>query len=302
MTNSSPLFSIIIPTYNRAHLIGKTIQSVLRQDFVDFEILIIDDSSDDDTEQVVSALGDNRIYYYKKQNAERGAARNYGTARARGQYINYFDSDDIMYPDRLQRVFHWIQANNDPEIVYTHYHVINETGEVIGKTDRFFTSFTKDILFNNFLACGSVFLKRHIAEKYLFNERREIVTAEDWELWLRLHVKYEFSECSLITFALLQHSGRSLSNVSLERVKGRELCLIQVIDDDPLLRQKYGSALNLFISDRYTFIALTLAENGARFESLIYLTRSFLSSFQIVKRKRFWGTIKTIVWSIKKGY
>ena len=239
MTNSLPQFSIIIPTFNRAHLIAKTIQSVLQQDFADFEILIIDDNSDDDTEQVVMALGDARIHYYKKQNAERGAARNYGTKRAKGHYINYFDSDDIMYPDRLKGVFHWIQANNNPEILYTHYHVINESGEVIGKMDRFFTSFTKDILFNNFLACGSVFLKSHIADRYLFNESREIITAEDWELWLRLHVNYEFSECPHITFALTQHSGRSLGNVSVEKVKERELCLVQLVDNE-LLKQKYA--------------------------------------------------------------
>ena len=87
----------------------------------------------------------------------------------------------------------------------------------------------------------------------------------------------------------------------MEKVKERELCLVQLVDNE-LLKQKYGSALNLFISDRYTFIALTLAENEGSFESLIYLARSFFNSFQIVKRKRFWGTIKTIIWSRKKGY
>ena len=78
MPSPSPLFSIVIPTYNRAHLIGKTIESVLRQEFTDFEILIVDDGSKDNTEEVASTFTDKRIRYLKKQNAERGAARNYG--------------------------------------------------------------------------------------------------------------------------------------------------------------------------------------------------------------------------------
>src|SRR5687767_9278561 len=97
----SPVFSIVIPTYNRAHLIKKTIESVLAQDFADFELLVVDDGSKDDTESVVSSFTDKRVHYFKKQNGERGAARNFGAARAKGSYLNFFDSDDLLYRNHL---------------------------------------------------------------------------------------------------------------------------------------------------------------------------------------------------------
>ena len=96
-----PFFSIVIPTYNRADVIGVTIQSVLTQQFHDFEILIIDDGSTDNTAQVVAKFTDNRIRYHKKPNTERGAARNTGIKMAQGQYITFIDSDDLFYPQHL---------------------------------------------------------------------------------------------------------------------------------------------------------------------------------------------------------
>src|SRR5437763_11554370 len=94
-------FSIIIPTYNRASMIEKTIQSALNQSYSDYEIIIVDDGSTDNTEQVVLSIKDARIFYFKKENAERAAARNYGAHRAKGDYITFLDSDDVLYPSFL---------------------------------------------------------------------------------------------------------------------------------------------------------------------------------------------------------
>ena len=92
MTLSSPVFSIVIPTYNRAHLISKTIESVLHQSFEDFEVLVIDDGSSDNTEEVVSSYSDRRLHYLRKENGERGAARNFGFARSKGVAVSERDA------------------------------------------------------------------------------------------------------------------------------------------------------------------------------------------------------------------
>ena len=94
-------FSVIIPTYNRAGLIGKAIDSVLAQTFADWELLIIDDGSTDNTRQIVEAYTDRRVKYIYQENAERSAARNNGVAQAAGKYICFLDSDDYCLPDRL---------------------------------------------------------------------------------------------------------------------------------------------------------------------------------------------------------
>lgn len=301
MNQTSPFFSIIIPTYNRASVIGKTIQSIINQKFIDFEVLIIDDGSVDDTEQIIQAIGDSRIIYYKKQNAERAVARNFGTSRAKGLYVNYFDSDDLMYDDRLQKIADQIQSTGQPDIVFTHYDVINAGQKVIDKTELTFKSFTKSLLYDNFLACGSVFLKRTIALNHLFNEAIELITAEDWELWIRLHIHYEFQELPISTFALVQHNERSLNTISLNKVIVRETYFIQLLEQNYLFRQKYGNGLDLFIADRYTFMALSQAIHDQKLNALVNVAKSFYSSIMVLKRRRFWGALKTILWPVRKG-
>ncbi|MEZ5037036.1 MAG: glycosyltransferase family A protein [Chitinophagales bacterium] len=78
---SEILFSIVVPTYNRAHLITSTIESLTKQDYTNFEIILDDGSTDNTAEVIVSFLSDARISYYKKNNAERAAARNYGATK-----------------------------------------------------------------------------------------------------------------------------------------------------------------------------------------------------------------------------
>ena len=74
------LFSVVIPTYNRAGLIGLTIRSFLEQDHKSFEILVVDDGGTDNTKEIISSFNDHRIQYLYKENGERGAARNWGLA------------------------------------------------------------------------------------------------------------------------------------------------------------------------------------------------------------------------------
>jgi glycosyltransferase involved in cell wall biosynthesis len=95
--------SIIIPTYNRANLIGETIRSVLNQTYTNWELLIIDDGSQDNTNEVVSAFSDNRISYFLiKHCGIFGKVRNEGIKISKGDYIAFLDSDDLWSPDKLQ--------------------------------------------------------------------------------------------------------------------------------------------------------------------------------------------------------
>jgi glycosyltransferase involved in cell wall biosynthesis len=98
----NPFFSIIIPTYNRAHLIGNTIQSVLSQSYPHFEIIVVDDGSTDNTEDVIASFDSPKIRYIKIKNSERGYARNYGAKQAKGEWLYFLDSDDKLYPNHLE--------------------------------------------------------------------------------------------------------------------------------------------------------------------------------------------------------
>ncbi|HWA31637.1 MAG TPA: glycosyltransferase family A protein [Rhizomicrobium sp.] len=97
----SPVFSVIVPVYNRAHLLERALASVFDQSLQDFEIVVVDDGSSDDPQSVVEAIGDSRIRFVRQENRGGGAARNTGIDMARGRYIAFLDSDDRFLPHHL---------------------------------------------------------------------------------------------------------------------------------------------------------------------------------------------------------
>jgi glycosyltransferase involved in cell wall biosynthesis len=97
----TPFFSVVIPVYNRARVLGEALRSVLAQSESDFEIVVVDDGSKDDPGSVVAAFGDPRIRVIHQENAGGGAARNTGIREARGRFIAFLDSDDVFLPHHL---------------------------------------------------------------------------------------------------------------------------------------------------------------------------------------------------------
>jgi SAM-dependent methyltransferase len=110
----SPRVSVIMPTYNRARMIGKSIDSVLNQTFKDWELIVISDGSTDNTRQVVRRYKDPRIIFLEKENAGPASARNYGLRHARGEYIAYCDDDDEILPYHLQTMVNYLDRH--PEV------------------------------------------------------------------------------------------------------------------------------------------------------------------------------------------
>src|SRR5690349_3390116 len=108
--STSPTISIILPTYNRAALIGETIASVRLQTYTTWELIIIDDGSDDHTEEVVAAIGDHRIRFYKAGRIGiGGAVKNIGLEKATGELIAFIDSDDLWAPTKLEKQVNALQ-------------------------------------------------------------------------------------------------------------------------------------------------------------------------------------------------
>jgi glycosyltransferase involved in cell wall biosynthesis len=98
-----PTFSVIIPTYNRAGLLPRALESVLAQTYTEFEVVVVDDGSTDGTKLVVESLADSRIRYVYQENGGRSSACNAGVAQCRGRFVTFLDSDDEALPTWLQR-------------------------------------------------------------------------------------------------------------------------------------------------------------------------------------------------------
>lgn len=110
------LISIIIPTYNRAHLIGETLDSVLAQTYKNWECIIVDDGSIDNTTDVVSEFSDSRIQLFKRPTIKRKGAsscRNYGLEMAKGELIQFLDDDDLLDKNKLYEQVKSYSGNNE---------------------------------------------------------------------------------------------------------------------------------------------------------------------------------------------
>lgn len=183
-----PYFSIVIPTYNRADLIGYTLDSITAQQDADFEVLVIDDGSKDRTAEVVRPfLADGRFQYLPKENGERGVARNYGLARARGEYVLFLDSDDRLHPNHLSTLRNAIAAQTAlPDFIATKYD-FDRDGQYrpsdLAALPAGPLGF-EDFIRGNALACN-VCVRRVNPALHKFEEDRRYAAVEDWMFMLQ---------------------------------------------------------------------------------------------------------------------
>ena len=208
-----PFFSIVVPTYNRAHLIRATLVSVLEQQLLDWELLIVDDGSTDDTATVVAQFPNPRIHYLPKENAERGAARNYGLARARGEYVLFLDSDDRLHPNHLSTLRAAIAAQAvPPNFIATKYD-FDRAGQrrpsdlaPLPAGPLGFETFIR----GNALACN-VCVRRENPTLYPFEEDRRYAAVEDWLFLLQNTQHGEAVQLvDAVTLTMNDHDQRSM--------------------------------------------------------------------------------------------
>ncbi|RKY37879.1 MAG: glycosyltransferase family 2 protein [Candidatus Omnitrophota bacterium] len=188
-----PTVSVIIPTYNRAHLVGRAVESVLDQTFQDFEILVVDDHSVDNTEEVVNDFNDARIRYIKHQiNMGGNATRNTGVKNSKGEYIAFLDSDDEWLPEKLKKQIDIFQRAPDKVgLVYSWAEMIDEKGELFRKLNFVVKGrVLQNILRGNFISSSTVVVKKKCFDEVgLFDE--SFASCQDREMWTRIATKYE---------------------------------------------------------------------------------------------------------------
>lgn len=294
--SNRPFFSFIIPTHNRSNLLFETLESILTENSISLEVVVVDDGGTDNTASLIQTIKDSRITYLKTENMERGSARNTGLKESCGEYVIYFDSDDLLNPC-LQQVHSFLQMNQYPDVVFGGIETITIEKKILDSRRMVGKRFAKEILRNNFLACGSVFLRRDIAITNLFSENRDLSGTEDWELWLRVFADHEFWEMPIVIFRQRQHIGRSLILADADRVRLRESSFVEAINKnwEFLLKRFSKQQLQLLIADRFTLIALYSVVSGYKKDALLHLLKSVHISKCVLWRKRFWAIIKKIL-------
>jgi glycosyltransferase involved in cell wall biosynthesis len=128
---TEPVFSIIIPTYNRAHILSRAIDSVMAQTFNNFELIIVDDGSTDKTHECVKNYHDQRIkYFVHDRNQGQSQATNTGIDLAKGEYVSFIHSDDEWLPAMLEKVYYVFQSDDEIACVYTLFGSRNKYGKL----------------------------------------------------------------------------------------------------------------------------------------------------------------------------
>lgn len=260
---NAPLFSVIITTFNRAHLLPVAIQSVLDQNFKDFELIIVDDASTDDTESIVAKYDDSRIRYFKNvQNLYKGGARNAGIVNATGKYITFLDDDDHYLPEHIERISERIKEEHEPvALFYTNVVKLNgDVKEVIAPGNIPNGQDPVEFVFQPWTPIGApqATVHRDILQELKFNP--EIRIGQDTELFMRIAAKHPLFYVNTDTFVAITHednSGALKYNSGKERLEG-----YQFIFSNPELKGRISNRLKnkLYaycyrrMSDHYEYI------------------------------------------------
>lgn len=186
-TNSgTPLVSVIMPAYNAERFVEEAIRSVMDQTVEDWELLVLDDCSRDGTCAIVERLAreDARIVLIRnEQNQGVAKTRNRGMDLSRGQYIALLDSDDVWYPEKLEKQLA-LARKTEADIVYCSYGIMDENG--LKRCDDFIVPERTDFdeaLIKSVISCSTVLLSRKIVDSYRFDT---VYYHEDLALWIRL--------------------------------------------------------------------------------------------------------------------
>ena len=294
---SNILFSIVIPTYNREKIIVKTIQSVLSQTYTNFELIIVDDGSTDNTEKFVRNVKDKRIKFFKKENEERGAARNYGTNKAKGDYITFLDSDDLLYSKYLEEAKYFIKKNNSINIFHQLFEVRSKDNKLIRSADYSNRNAFKSLITKgNFMACQGLFLKADFAKSNLFIEDRNLAGSEDYELWLRISTTTNIVINPVVTSALIDHSDRSVIKIDVDKLIKRKELMLHYLFSNKLINSKLLKYKKILKAGAYSYISLHIAlSNQSKKIALKYLFKAIMQSLLFIFKRRFFAILKHLL-------
>ena len=188
-----PLFSVIIPTFNRAEKLSICLNSVLKQTFTDYEIVIINNGSTDNTENLIlNKYNDSRInYFWQLGSGSPAKPRNQGILKSKGIWVAFLDSDDLWYPEKLESVYEQIKAQPDTDIICHNERMCDRVNNKFHKISnvRVAKDMYKSMLMEgNCLSPSATTVKKSflIEKELCFNESPDFAIVEDYDLWLHL--------------------------------------------------------------------------------------------------------------------
>lgn len=305
-----PLVSVIIPTHNRCKLLKNAIDSILKQTYNDFEIVVVDDSSDDDTEKYVKLYKDKRIKYVRNIISKGGSgARNVGIKHSKGNYIAFLDDDDEWKFNKLEEQMDVFNSSKDIGLVYTGTNVIyNELGLSYKSIPYKDGDLSEEIMLNNYIGTTStVVIKKNILEKSGYFDE-QMPALQDYDLWIRICqlCKIKFIDKPLVNYYnrgdLIQISNDTKKYaIALNKIKHKYNDKIQKlskkeyikreVENKILLANKSKRNSNPKLSRQYILEGIKLRPN---FKLFMMFIMSYLNIKYSIQFKSLLSKIKII--------
>jgi len=290
------LVSVIIPTYNRAKLLKRAIESVLNQTFQDFELIVVDDGSTDDTKEIVKSFNNQKIIYIYQENFGGAAGpKNVGIKMAQGKYIAILDSDDEWLPEKLQKQVTLFERSKNEKlgVVGCDIYIIEGKNKRQYRMPRHKDIF-KRILVTDDLGTGSTMIyKKEVFEKVgLFDEN--LKSGQDREMRLRLaqHYNFDFVDEFLVNYYYAQN-GIASKGLNIEKREKDWQYIFEKYKNYYLADKKLYSDKLRYDGTRYMMLGFrqkaqksfmaSIVKNPLNLKSYLYL---FLSLFGV-----FWYNI-----------
>ena len=272
----NPLVSVIIPTYNRGWILKETIESVLAQNFTNFELIVVNDGSTDNTQDILNSYKKD-IIVLQQNNKGVSAARNMGIASASGRLIAFLDSDDLWLSKKLSIQIDFFNANPDALICQTEEIWIRNGIRVNpGKRHKKLSgNIFEPSLYLCLVSPSAVMIKRSLFENAgMFDET--LPACEDYDMWLRVSCRYPVY---LIDIPLIikrgGHSDQLSKSSGLDRYRIQSL---KKIIESNLLTENQKAAARKAMQEKCTIYANGCLKRGRKEKALYYndLAESFL--------------------------
>jgi glycosyltransferase involved in cell wall biosynthesis len=262
-----PLVSLIIPAYNSRAYVCDAVDSCLAQTYPNCEIVVVDDGSTDDTPDLLRTRYGDRIRLIEQANRGAAGARNTGVREARGEFVQFCDSDDRLLPEKVQAGYELFQQMPDIALVYTFARIVlpDDVTEVplpdveLPSGDLFCLLLSG---YGNFVGTSTVMVRRQaVLEAGGFDENLPV--AQDWDLWLRLASRWPFGAINKPLMIYRKRPG-SLQSDSVNLSEDR-LRVVQRARDYPRRAECLDDrAYDEFEASRHHKLAMLYWEAGRR--------------------------------------
>ena len=298
--------SIIIPVYNAENFIEDTLNSILSQSFTHFEVILIDDCSTDASKDKITPFLSDNVHYFSEESNTGGPSkpRNTGIEKSKGKYVMFFDSDDLMLPNKLEVTFNALEKNNNVGLLCTNFQSIDINSNII-KSDflREYQSFRADLLHQNdkvyklsgesayvsllkanFIGTSSVTIPKHVLNE-IGGFYEALTNGDDLYMWFKITKKFD-----ILYIDQPFHQYRIQPNsISFRGGSKNSLNRIYVLKKQLEMQQ---SDMNMALLDsrlslNYHQAGTNELRNGCRSKARIYLLKAMRYQFKVATLKYY---------------